>query len=51
MGTVVVRGGVAGFAQEIVAGRHRLTADEPEADGGTESGPSPYDLLLAALGA
>lgn len=51
MSTVVVRGGIAGFAQDIVVGRHRLAADEPEADGGADSGPSPYDLLLAALGA
>ena len=51
MGTVIVRGGVSGFAQEIIVGRHRLTADEPEAVGGTDTGPSPYDLLLAALGA
>lgn len=51
MGTVNVRGGAAGFAQEIVVGRHRLTADEPVAAGGTDTGPSPYDLLLAALGA
>ena len=28
-GVVVVRGGGDGFAQEITAGRHRLTADEP----------------------
>ena len=47
---VVVRGSAAGFAQEIFAGRHRLTADEPVADGGADSGPTPYDLLLAALG-
>ncbi len=50
-GVVVVRGSAAGFAQEITAGRHRLLADEPIADGGTDTGPSPYDLLLAGLGA
>jgi uncharacterized OsmC-like protein len=47
---VVVRGAASGFAQEIVIGPHRLTADEPIEVGGTETGPSPYDLLLAALG-
>lgn len=49
--SVVVRGSAAGFAQEIHVGRHRLAADEPASAGGTDSGPSPYDLLLAALGA
>lgn len=48
-GAVIVRGR-AGFAQEITAGQHRLPADEPTAVGGTDTGPSPYDLLLAALG-
>jgi uncharacterized OsmC-like protein len=48
---VVVRGSAAGFAQEIQAGRHRIVADEPASVGGTDTGPSPYDLLLAALGA
>ena len=48
---VIVRGSAAGFAQEIHAGRHRLHADEPVAAGGADSGPSPYDLLLASLGA
>ena len=47
---VVVRGTGAGFAQEIVAGRHRLAGDEPLTAGGTDTGPSPYDYLLAALG-
>jgi uncharacterized OsmC-like protein/alpha/beta superfamily hydrolase len=51
-GEVVVRETRRGlFQQEVVAGRHRLVADEPEAAGGLDSGPGPYDLLLAALGA
>jgi putative redox protein len=52
MAVVVVRGNAAGFAQEVVVDqRHRLAADEPEAAGGTDTGPSPYDYLLVALGA
>ena len=50
MNDVIIRGDAAGFAQEIVAGSHRLTADEPISVGGKDTGPSPYDLLLAALG-
>jgi uncharacterized OsmC-like protein len=51
MASVVVRGAASGFAQDVVVDRHRLKADEPAAGGGTDSGPSPYDYLLAALGA
>jgi uncharacterized OsmC-like protein len=47
---VIVRGDAAGFAQEIHVGPHRLAADEPIDVGGKDTGPSPYDLLLAALG-
>jgi uncharacterized OsmC-like protein len=47
---VIVSGDASGFAQEIVVGPHRLTADEPIEFGGKETGPGPYDLLLAALG-
>lgn len=48
---VVVHGNAKGFAQEITAGNHRLVADEPIALGGNDTGPSPYDLLISALGA
>jgi len=51
-GVVLVREtGVGKFQQEIVSGAHRFLADEPVAVGGLDSGPSPYNLLLAALGA
>jgi len=48
---VIVRGNATGFAQNIIAGAHQLVADEPLKAGGTDTGPGPYDLLLAALGA
>ena len=50
-GVVVVRGTAEGFVQEVTAGPHRLIADEPVSAGGTDRGPGPYELLLAALGA
>jgi uncharacterized OsmC-like protein/pimeloyl-ACP methyl ester carboxylesterase len=37
--------------QLITTGPHRLLADEPVAAGGEDSGPGPYDFLLASLGA
>ena len=40
-----------GFRTQITAGGHQLIADEPKEAGGTDEGPSPYELLLAALGA
>jgi putative redox protein len=49
-GVVVVRGAATGFAQEITAGPHQFVCDEPTSVGGTDSGPTPYDLLLAGLG-
>ncbi len=51
-GTVVVReAGTGRFAQEIAAGHHALGADEPADYGGDDGGPTPYDLVLAGLGA
>ena len=49
-GVVIVRGAADGFAQEVLAGSHHFRTDEPAAVGGTDRGPTPYDLLLAALG-
>jgi uncharacterized OsmC-like protein/fermentation-respiration switch protein FrsA (DUF1100 family) len=49
---VVVRETRAGrFQQAVTVGRHRFLADEPVEVGGLDSGPGPYDLLLAGLGA
>ncbi|HEY1474910.1 MAG TPA: bifunctional alpha/beta hydrolase/OsmC family protein [Pseudolabrys sp.] len=51
-GLVLVRETHGGkFQQEILSGPHRLLADEPVKLGGLDSGPGPYDFLLAGLGA
>ena len=51
-GTVVVREtGNGSFQQDVIVGRHRFHADEPVSVGGSDTGPGPYDLLLAGLGA
>ncbi len=47
---IVVRGGADSFKQEIIAGEHRLVADEPVSAGGGDAGPDPYEYLLASLG-
>ncbi len=49
-GTVLVTERGPLYAQRIVAGPHILSADEPGDVGGGDTGPTPYDLLLAALG-
>lgn len=48
--TLVIEAGT-GFLQHIDSNDHRLLADEPFTVGGTNRGPSPYDLLLSGLGA
>ena len=49
--TVVIERGLGKFANIISSNGHRLLADEPESYGGTNTGPTPYDLLSSSLGA
>ena len=48
---VIVRTGQSRYHTEIFAAGHPLVADEPERVGGTDTGPTPTGLLMAALGA
>jgi len=50
MATVTVRS-QENLKQEIIAGKHRMIADEPLDSGGEDEGPDPYSFLIAALGA
>jgi putative redox protein len=50
-GVLVTETGNGKFEQSIVAGTHRYLADEPVSVGGNGSGPSPYEYVLAGLGA
>lgn len=50
-GTEVVVSSCEGFRHEAWAGDHTLLVDEPVSFGGTDAGPTPYELILAALGA
>ena len=46
---IVAQTGASGYRTELLANGHSLVADEPESLGGTNAGPTPYDLLAAAL--
>ncbi|MCU0261638.1 MAG: alpha/beta fold hydrolase [Ilumatobacteraceae bacterium] len=48
---VVAETGQGTFLNHVVVGEHHFLADEPVDVGGFDAGPSPYDLLGAALGA
>jgi putative redox protein len=47
----VAESGSGPYSQRVTAGRHVLSADEPESLGGHDTGPSSYEFLLAGLGA
>ena len=47
----VVESGQGPYGQVVTAGHHVFGADEPESLGGKDTGPDPYELLLAGLGA
>ena len=47
----VTESGNGSYAQFVKAGRHVMSADEPEAFGGQDTGPSPYEYVMAGLGA
>ncbi|HVS03047.1 MAG TPA: bifunctional alpha/beta hydrolase/OsmC family protein [Thermoanaerobaculia bacterium] len=50
-GEVWVEGGEQGFTNSVRVRRHHLLADEPRDFGGADAGPSPYEYVLAGLGA
>ena len=50
-GVLVAETGFGTYANEVRAGTHVLHADEPSTHGGSDTGPSPYEYLLAGLGA
>ena len=50
-GEVIAHIGEEHYRTDVYAGPHRLTGDEPKDAGGTDTGPNPYGLLTAALGA
>jgi putative redox protein len=41
--------GPTDYQVEIRAGRHAISADEPQSRGGTDAGPAPYELVLSGL--
>ena len=47
---IIVQGNGVDYAQQIKVGDHCFSADEPVSLGGGNTGPTPYDLLLGALG-
>ena len=38
-----------GFKHTVTVGRHKVTVDEPESNGGTDRGPNPQEMLAVSL--
>jgi putative redox protein len=49
LASAVVQGD-AGYAQKVTTGGHEISVDEPVRRGGTNTGPAPFELILASLG-
>lgn len=47
----VTESGEGPFGMAIGTGRHTVVSDEPEANGGRDGGPDPFELVLSGLGA
>ena len=50
-GIIVQENGQGRYQQEVIAGEHRLLADEPVSVGGADAGPAPLEFVMAGLGA
>ena len=48
---VVSENGNGRYQQTVIAGQHQLLADEPISMGGSDTGPAPFDFIMAGLGA
>ena len=48
--SVIVEAGRLRYVQSVSVGSHLLQGDEPVSLGGSDVGPNPYEVLLAALG-
>lgn len=48
-GWIVARAGASGFRTSVDMGGHAIVSDEPVSVGGGGAGPTPYELMLAAL--
>jgi putative redox protein len=48
---VVQENGQGRYQQTVIAGEHRLIADEPVSVGGADAGPAPIEFVMAGLGA